>query len=332
MGCKQTSIAKHISGLFISWGPQAHVRDESPFATVPVRQHIGAIVAYNGHPDNVEYKKWLTENRSRPLLSQAVEDGFCRGVKDEDKAMHQERGDDRCFATLLNKNILGGVHDHTELGYAWVCAVRNPQVPPEVYAQSDAKAKETCDFSDIKGPKRIPDWPHFTAATEVKPVAQMSFLAACKAGDVQPQDVRTLAYCNLMKAGRVAFRRRGCLQWYLSLGTVGDTFAVGIPLAAHDLPTPGRQAWHFDLAGAETQHFEAFVWDPEDWEAAYCNWEPPIVTHIREGGNVGPLHELKLFVVAEGPPTSLMRMAALQAFFDLGVTALKEMYKDLASI
>eukprot|EP00959_Pyramimonas_sp_CCMP1952_P401349 8409526-Pyramimonas_sp.AAC.1 len=218
----------------------AALRDDSPFNTVPVRQHIGCLMDASYDVDNAVYTSWLKKNRTRPLLSQAVEDGFCRGVKDIDKGMHQDRCRDRAYATLVDKKILGEVHDHTEVDYSWVRDVRNPHVPAEVYHQSASAFDAEGDFKKIKGAKRDPEWPHFSATTENRPVVEMGLLEHARELGTTVNNIKTTIYCTLAKAGHVVVKKIGQPQWYLSMGDLYGICALGVPVTSLKLPSTGR--------------------------------------------------------------------------------------------
>eukprot|EP00959_Pyramimonas_sp_CCMP1952_P324221 6785835-Pyramimonas_sp.AAC.1 len=42
-----------------------NLRDDSPFNTVPVRQHIGCLIDAGYDVDNAAFRKWLTKNSAK---------------------------------------------------------------------------------------------------------------------------------------------------------------------------------------------------------------------------------------------------------------------------
>ena len=61
---------------------------------------------------------WLQKVHSRIGGSQLVEDGVNRGRRSEQLASSTAMSPDRAYATLLTKNVLGGVHKYNE---AFLC-------------------------------------------------------------------------------------------------------------------------------------------------------------------------------------------------------------------
>ena len=61
------------------------------------------------------YEVFLRVNRTRALLSQSVEDGFCRSTKDIQSGLGQDRSMNRDFANLIRKDIIGTVHKHKNI-------------------------------------------------------------------------------------------------------------------------------------------------------------------------------------------------------------------------
>eukprot|EP00959_Pyramimonas_sp_CCMP1952_P234739 4904853-Pyramimonas_sp.AAC.1 len=67
--------------------------------------------------------------------------------------------------------------------------------------------------------------------------------------------------------------------------------------------------------------------DASEWEAAFVEWESPEGAFIAEGCADSMKQDLKLRPISKDGVGPLLFVAASRAFFDLGITALKEIWR-----
>eukprot|EP00959_Pyramimonas_sp_CCMP1952_P276099 5771294-Pyramimonas_sp.AAC.1 len=60
---------------------------------------------------------------------------------------------------------------------------------------------------------------------------------------------KTTVYCTLAKAGHMVVKRVGTPTWYLSLGDLYGTCALGVPVISLKMPSTGRDYFKLDLDG-----------------------------------------------------------------------------------
>ena len=72
-----------------------------------------------------------------------------------------------------------------------------------------------------------------------------------------------------------------------------------------------------------------FIYKPDEWVSVGIDWEPPLITLIKEGGKCAFVRNdsMGIILAANTPIDTLYRTAARHAFFDLGPTTLKLIYK-----
>ena len=79
--------------------------------------HLAAMLRKVGYNRSPQLLQHLDKGARRIGGSQLVEDGVCRQRRDEEKAQSSVMSPDRAYATLVNKQILGGVHRYNEASY-----------------------------------------------------------------------------------------------------------------------------------------------------------------------------------------------------------------------
>ena len=139
---------------------------------------VGMLVPTDFKPTE-QFKKWLRENRTRPLFSQCIEDSFCISSKASEKSLGQDRCEDNEYATLIKAPLLSGRHKFVPIDHETRPAVRSPWVPPEVYKMGPAKAKSQLDFEGIMGAKKSTKFASFSADSMTRPILQMDMAAWC---------------------------------------------------------------------------------------------------------------------------------------------------------
>ncbi|CAK0853088.1 unnamed protein product, partial [Prorocentrum cordatum] len=310
-------------------GIMARLKKSSPFNLVPVRQHLGILIE-SGFQRTSRYMEFLSENRTRPLLSQIAEDCFCRSAKDIQHALGQDRGIDRDFANLIVKDVVSKVHRHKDINWKFEPLVRNPRIPKEVYQNTPDDVK-AIGLQNIIGPNQSPKWSNQSVANDSKPTFEMDMLEFCRANGVNVSTAEKHWYCALAKQGKVAIKMKGSPDSDYGI-VMGDMCGIGV-LTAKLKPfkyRSGRDFYMIDFDAAAPLKM-TYVFDPSEWDALPLSWTSPLMQFVAEGGRSlpGGVEKYCMRLEPTGPADSLLRVAAKNAFWDLGLSVLKTFHKDL---
>jgi hypothetical protein len=161
-------------------------------------------------------------------------------------------------------------------------------------------------------------WPTFSAKSWSAQVSELEAMKAVVAmGRLQDLDTAWLSI--LFHVGLVV-RKKGTVHWFVSLGDVMTSGALGWPCEMFD----GEVRLKTISSSAELAWM--FTFDAGEWEAVSVEWRSPLHSCV--------LHKVtswKLGVVgrSKGPPADLLSVAARAAFWSWGVGNLKMLAQHL---
>lgn len=268
--------------------------------------------------------------QTRFVTQQIVEDSFNRIKKGVDLGVHTRCSTHRCWALPIDKAVVGKIHRYMEVDRTEILQARTPTIADGVFHPVVRKELLSEDMRSLSLARVVgfgeASWYSPQAASLMRPLCEMSALREARSVDAL-EKLDTVWLCRLVSK-RMLFRRVHTGDWFIGIGDICGTLAVGWPATRSSaantfLPVviPGVQARLFTILNLD------------DWEARPFEIHSPLHVAVAQSGGqaessvtVGPSSNcgrLTMVAVPTGPVEPLKVVAARGAFAQLPLAALR---------
>ena len=282
-------------------------------------------------------KTLITNKCRRPIVQQLIEDSFNSIKKHNGKKANTVCTGNFAMASVLDDRVLTSKHRYDEVNRHVEFPERNAQLPSDANQAVLKKPKlpqhiKDLDLASITGFKDA-DWFSPGAPGMSAPYAD---LEACRAahdvGKLNALGERN--WCRLISKD-VLIRHRDSTEWLLGVGNIDGS--VGVAWPVEELGNGLFQAKKGDATSVLIT-----ILDISEWQAMPVRWVAPMHRavmeelaaagkHVHSSDNVKlkgsshyPAGIFSIAVEVTGAAVSLLRCAALQGFWTLPLTYLRE--------
>ena len=272
---------------------------------------------------------------TRATCSQVVEDMFNVVKSATDRKSNSVAGHKFAMAKVIDSQLLETKHHFTEVSRQSEIIPRSTEFPDTAFTPAlrkdrlDERMKQA-RLTDISGREEA-TWYSPGAVGYCAPFADLQALRdADRSGQWELLGDRS--YCRLIQRS-IGFRRVGTEQWFLGVGSIDGSVAIGWPLER-----AGEDSYRVKAAGATRVLFT--ILKLEDWEAMAIRFISPLhqavdrermakggwASHFVDVDLKASRHygQLPIQVERVGAVMGLFQISALHAFWMLPLSFLKE--------
>ncbi|CAK0866508.1 unnamed protein product, partial [Prorocentrum cordatum] len=308
--------------------------ERSPFKSMSVIQ-IGLAFQVEKWQWTERMNDLLSARMKRIIVSQLVEDLFNRAKKNVDLGSNTQCCIERAWALPIDKRVASSVHKYKEVDHTSVLFARSAELEDECFRPPLRPDRQSEAVRELKLNQVIgygeASWYSPGASRAMTPIAEMLALRDVTAA-------KDLSLCQKLWMGRLVstrmlFRKKGTQAWYIGVGDIVSTLAVGWPaVRVHPSGVYAPQQ-----GGVKPGLFAVF--DLSKWEACSIEICSPLHNAIvAEGGKDGKEVSLQrwshygdmgVLARTSGPIAPLLNVAARQAFGRLPLSFLKVLSEEL---
>lgn len=238
------------------------------------------------------------------------------------------------WATLLGKEVLGKVHEFTEVDAAAVPTPRCSTIPQHVHKGSSKEIASQLHLKNIMSYSPQTPWNSPGASMLPAPWCDIELVQLCKAaGDLEAAQHGWL--CCLLRGTNLLVKQQGSDSCFFSLGDCCSAIGIGWLAEKCAWPGGGEEAFYYVPV---TVPGTTFAYLPiaklDEWSCLEYDWQSPIRQVVQRQhlvGLTGQAASIKA-VPRTSRPSPLLHIAASNAFWTLSTALLQQIGRHLAWI
>lgn len=303
------------------------VADRSIFHLGPVRQLV-ACMESTAFEVTEGIKALVRKKQSRFLGSQLIEDGFQRLRRCEDDTYNKHGRASSAFKGLIQKEVVNKVHHYAAPASKGDIFDRNTAFPKAAFASSVKDA--SLPLEQIEGSSPNPPWYSPGADNHCMQYADLHLQHELANRNKLAQLKHLGSNSSLLRGRNLMLRKKGAPSparpWMLSLGDMGDSAALAWPAEACDIEGTELKWFSFVGAASKRLHWVCLL-DLAEWEACTFEWRSPAWQFVAHPSLVALRPAVR--AVQSSPTEDLLKLAARQGFWGLGLITLQALGQSL---